>query len=601
MRIHKRLIMVFGLYLMPLVQAQSVTTVEVYGDVPAIQAYNGLGTNITNTNSWEYVAAQAAHMTWGRYDCGWQGVEIQTGSNTSGGYAFPSYCSAGVTSGLTYGVHPVINADYGPPFFAMTTGTLTSGTSVGATTMTVTVSSGLPLSSIVPGQTEVLLSPQWSSKASYPGALIKGVSGSTLTMASAATNSFSSGTAVTINLLLYPPVLVPPGQGYKAYQANSSVQAYANYAHYMAAQIAAAGAKGQVSIWNEPPWPADSWDQAGNLYDTPPSNGYIESGSPGLGVELPLYLANLGTGVAGVPLDNGYTETVGLNGSLFYTNLVPYQQSLATMKSVFGSESFHPYGDNPEDPLWLGNACIYANLSNLTNLLNNCTPTGAVIGSAEKLAVAENFYANTFGGLPHEVTETGFCRCNSPTPTETSISRWNIRQFLGWQALGITPVMFYRLAGDTNWEWLHSDHSPYPVYTAFQGLMSDIGSIANSPVAPYSPCMMPRVSSFTGYYPLATLTFVGSQSGNNANSLLYYTWQRTYGAYWPTVTSPAAVNVSVVVPTGMTVSYVKDKIAGTSVSYTFTSGTLTYPVADNPIEALLVPTSSSIAATLTCT
>jgi hypothetical protein len=66
--------------------AQSVTTVEVYGSVPAIQAYNGLGTNITPSNSWEYAAAQAAYITYGRYDCGWQGVEIQTmPANTSGG------------------------------------------------------------------------------------------------------------------------------------------------------------------------------------------------------------------------------------------------------------------------------------------------------------------------------------------------------------------------------------------------------------------------------------------------------------------------------------------------------------------------------------
>ena len=49
----------------------------------------------------------------------------------------------------------------------------------------------------------------------------------------------------------------------------------------------------------------------------------------------------------------------------------------------------------------------------------------------------------------------------------------------------------------------------YPVYTAFVNLMTDIGTIAHSPVAPYSPCMMPRVSSFTGYYPLATVMFVG--------------------------------------------------------------------------------------------
>ena len=120
--------------------------------------------------------------------------------------------------------------------------------------------------------------------------------------------------------------------------------------------------------------------------------------------------------------------------------------------------------------------------------------------------------------------------------------------------------------------------------------MTDVGTIASSPVAPYSGCMMPRVSSYTGYYPLATVMFVGSQAGNKANSLLYYTWQKSYSATnWVTLASPAAVNVSVVVPNGLIVSSVKDMVSGSTVSYTFSSQTLTYPVADDPVEALLVP------------
>lgn len=574
---------------------QSVTTVEVYGDVPAIQVYNGLGTNINTTNAWEYQKAQAIHMTWGRFDCGWTNVEA-----TKGTYTFPSACSTGLSNGGTYGVHSVMDALYGPSWTTIATGTVTSNVSSGATTVAITVSTG-SLSGVVVGQTELLMSPQWSAKNSYSGALIKGISGTTLTMAAAATSAFSAGTTVQVNLLFYPPVFVPPGQGYNAYQSNASVQAYAAYSHYLATQIVAASQTGQVSIWNEPPWGGDLWDQAGNLYDTPPPNGYIEPGTPGLGVELPIYLSNLGTAVAGVPLDNGYTEAAGWVGSLFFPNLVPWQENLFTLKSVFGSESFHPYGNNPEDSMWLNNSCLYSNLSNFNNIYSNCTPTGGVTGASMKVAVAASFLPKTFGGIHPEITETGICRCNTPTPNETQVARFDIRQFLGFQALGVTPIMFYRMYGDANWQWFTSPTTPLPVYTAFQGLMADIATVASSPVAQFSPCMMPRVTSFTGYYPLATATFVGSQGSNKQNSLIYYTWQRTYGTPWQSVTSPAAVNVSVKIPTGLTVSSVKDMVAGTTVSYTFASSTLTYPVTDNPIEAILVPTSSSNPGNLSCT
>jgi hypothetical protein len=575
-------------------QAQSVTTIEVYGSVPAIQVYNGLGTNITNTNSWEYTAAQAAHITWGRFDCGWTSVELIKGT-----YTLPSACSQGLSSSSTYGVHPIVDALYGPPYTTIATGTLTTSTTTGSTTPAITVSTG-SLSTLVNGQTELLMSPQWSSKASYSGALITGLSGTTFTMASAATSNFSSGAAMSVNLLFYPPILIPSGQGYNAYRSNASALAYVNFAHYLAQQVAAASLTGEVSLWNEPPWSGDPWDMGPNLYNTPPSNGAIEPGTPGLGIEVPLYAANLGASVTGVPYDNGYTETSGWVGSLFFPNLIPWQSNVFTYKTQFATESFHPYGNNPEDATWLGTSCLQANLSNLNNIYAACTPTGAVEGSSEKTAVAASMVASAWGGVGHSITETGLA---TATGTSTQVTRFEERQFLTFQALGVTPVVFYRLY-DTSGQgfgWFASEGNPNPVYTAFQGLMIDIGSIANSPVAPYSACMMPRVSSYTGYYPLATMTFVGSTSGNHANSLLYYSWQRTYGSTWVDVSSPSTVNVSVVVPTGLTVSSVKDMLTGASVSYTFTSQTLTYPVADDPIEVLIVPTSASVGPTLTCT
>lgn len=576
---------------------QSVTTVEVYGSVPAVQVYNGLGSNLTQTNAWEYAALQAIHGTWARNDCGWASVETSPGT-----YSMPSGCSAALTNSSTYGIHPVFNADYGPSYTAVASGTATSAVSVGATTVAITVTSG-SLSLVVPGQTELAISGGFiSTKHSYPGVMVTAVAGNTLTLASAATTAVASGATLTLNKLLYPPVIVAPGT---SFQNNTSLQAYGNYAHYLATQIASAGLTGWVSLWNEPPWGDDAWDHGINLYDTQPASNSLSSGPFTLGIELPLYVASYVTPVAGVGFDNGYTETTGFSGSLYFPNWVLARPNPKIVNASIVSQSFHPYGNNPEDAGWLGSSCLASHISLTNNDFNSmysgCTPTGLNTSGAAKTAVAAGMTAYAFGGPSNDITETGLCRCSSPTPSETQVSRFDLREFLMFQSLGVSPIMFYRMYGDTNFQWMSSQGNPLPVYTAFQNLMADVGSIASTPVAPYSPCMMPRVSSFTGYYPLATASFVGSQSGNRANSILYYTWQRTYGTTWTSVASPTAVNVSVVVPAGLTVSSVKDMVTAATVSYTFSSQTLTYPVADDPIEVLLVPVSSSTPATLSCT
>jgi len=577
--------------------AQSVTTVELYGPVVAGDVYNGLGTNITPTNQWEYQAAQAAHITWGRNDATWYANELQTcPANTSGGYSLSSALSTGLGYGLTYGVKPVWTADYGPPYCAIATGTVTSNVSIGATVVPITISTG-SLSGVVGGQTCLALSSGWiSSKHGYCGTLIASVAGTNITLTTAATEALSSGAALTVNLLLYPPVLVTPGT---SYTANASVQAYYNYAHFLASQLTANSVTGQIELWNEPPWPDECWDAGTNCYDTPPAVAAIYSG---FGLELPGNVSSH-TPTTGATWANGYTGKSG-DGSLFNPGYFTSYPAGTTIQKNVGAESIHPYGNNPEDNNWLP-ACIHQ-YNSYTNILNNCTPTGANTGSNWKWEAAYNAFPYTFGGLKEQVTETGLMLNQSPAPTNTQVTRWEMRQFLAFQGSGVTPVLFYRLY-DTSGQgfgWCTSSTGPtcYPVYTAFTNLMADIGTIASTPVAPYSSCLMPRVSSYTGYFPLATMMFVGSQAANKANSLLYYTYQRSYTASnWISLTSPASVNVSVVVPAGLTVSSVKDMVTSSAVSYTFTSQTLTYPVADDPIEALLVPTSSTTSPTLTCT
>ena len=568
---------------------QTVTTVETYGPVPATQPYSGLGTNITTpTNAWEYEDAAAAHMTWARFDCNWIRAEIQDmPSNTSGGYKLPSECSAGLGSSKAYDLHPMLNALYGPPYSAIVRGTTAAAVPVGATTVSINITSG-SLADVVPGSTFLAISSGYlAAKYSYPGVLITSVSGSTVTLASAATTALAQGAAVTLNLVLYPPVIIAPGANYLN---NTSVQAFGNYASYIAQQVAAIGLTGTVSIWNEPTWCCDKWDHGVALYDNPPANSDISSS---LGVELPLYVSTLKS-VPGVPFDNGYTETAMWPGSLFYPATLSYVQSLSNLQSAFGSESFHVYGNNPEDYIW-NPTCLSANATAalVSNILSgSCTPIGLWTGASDSAAVASQSFPNTQGGLKHGISEAGICR-SCTGATETQVSRFDLRLFLSEQALGVSPVMFYLLSGETDWEWVDSSQTPYPVYTAFKGLMADIGTIAQPPVTPCPACATPSVSSYKGYYPLATVTFVGSRPGDNANSILYYTWQRTYGTKWTAVASPAAVPVSVSVPTGMTVTSVKDTVTAATVAFTSSGGTLVYQVADDPIEVLLTPAAST--------
>jgi hypothetical protein len=294
--------------------------------------------------------------------------------------------------------------------------------------------------------------------------------------------------------------------------------------------------------------------------------------------------------VSGVRFDSGYAETVMWPGSLFYPSTFHYVQNLSLLQNQFGSESFHIYANDPEDYTW-NPSCVKANATPelVRNILSGaCTPVGAWGGATISAAVASQNFPNTAGGISHSVTEAGMCR-SCTGATETQVTRFDLRLFISIQALGVSPVMFYRMSEDKDWEWVNADHKPYPVYTAFKGLMADIATIAQPSVTSCPPCLVPTVSSYTGDFPLATASFVGAKAGDNANSILYYTWQRSYGANWTTVASPAAVPVSVDIPVGMMVTSVKDMVTSAAVAFAFSGKTLTYQVADNPIEVLLTP------------
>lgn len=566
--------------------------VEIYGPATIARAYNGLGTNITPTNAWEYADARAAHITWGRFDCGWIYAETILSGNVSGGYTMPSSCAAGLLNSVKYGVHPMMNALYGAPYAQIAAGTTKAAVASGAIAVSLSITSG-SLAQVVPGQTYLSLNSGafLSPKYSYPGVLITAVNGATVTLASAANTSLAEGSGITVNLQLYAPVLIAPGANYLS---NASVQAYGNYAAFLARQINAAGITGAVSIWNEPPWCCDEWDHAANLYDTPPANGDINRT---LGMELPLYVADMAN-VPGVAFDSGYAESAMWNGAFFNPANASYIASIPQLQAQFGTESFHTYSNDPEDYIW-NQACVAENATPapVSNILaGNCTPPGLWTGATDGAVVAANSFPSSNGGVPHSVTETGLCRDCGVTTTETQIARYDLRDFLSAQAVGLSPVMFYRMSEDPEWEWVNSiTLQPYPVYTAFKNLMADMSAVANAPVAAYTACQMPRVESYSGSWPLATMSFVGAKSGYKGNSILYYTWQRTWGwsPDWEAVKSPAAVPIKVEIPAGTSVYSIKDMVTDAAVSYTLSNSVLSYKVADDPVEVWLNPTRSS--------
>lgn len=576
---------------------QSVTTVEQFGPVVAVDVYNGLGTNITSTNVWEYQAAQAAHITWGRLDAPWFDTEGQScPANTSTGFSLSSNTSAALTNGVTYNVRPAFNALWDAHYCSIATGTVTSNVSIGDTTVTMTVATG-SLSNVVNGSTGLAIpSGSITTQHNDAGTVIASVSGSVITLATPATQAVSAGTSLTVNLMLYAPVLIAPGT---SYTANASVQAYDAYVNYLGTQIHAAGLTGRIYPWNEPPQAGHCWDSIANCWNPAPANNAID---PNFGVELPASLASQ-TPPTGVKWGNGYTENAGSAGSMLDPDFFSHYPAPTTTIKNYASESMHTYANNPEDDAWYP-TCIHSS-RDYTYIMQNCGVTGGNAGSSYKWMAAFNAFPYTFGGMQPDITETGIQINRSPSPTFTQQTRFELRQFLTFEGIGASPVMFYRLYDNSGqgFGWFASQGNPNPIYTSFQNFMTDLGTIANSPVAPYSACMMPRVSSFTGFYPLATTMFVGSSSGNRANSIMFGMWQRTYSAgQWVSLSSPTAVPVTVVVPSGLKVLAATDYVTGSTVSFSPATGNVVVSaVADDPVVLTIVPTSSTSTTPLSCT
>lgn len=590
--------------------AAQVTTVQPLGVIPAAQAANGLGFNIKGY-SWEFPLMQALGVKHIRFDCSWGAVEIRNADNSSGGYHLPTNCANVINWSKQYGITPQINALFGPPY-----GEIARVTPVG------TVSSGvyaLPVSWIS-GQSVLQLAAacfdtngkplcevykvvgttatQITTRYDYSGSLITAVNAATgtITLASMTTLPLGSGDTMVINQLMYAPPMLP---FYAATNpTDPSVLAYINYARYLGQQEMAAGLSyAEVGLWNEPQWNGALWIMGQAFYDNAASapNGFNHDA---VGSSVPIYVA-MQPAINGVKYVNNWTNKSGATTMLGYPlfNYTTIQQVQKTM----AAEALHPYGSFPEQGMW-DPSCVRqkANLqSNAGSMFDACILDGSVHGQnlgAQTMAAALPMMS---GGIPLEINETGF-----NYPDWTMGERFDTRQFLGYQAIGVTPILFFQFsdAPGSYYAWVNSStQAKNPIYGQFQALMQDINSIAGPPIGPVSACSSPYVAAYSGAYILNTVTMQGTRAATDQqNSILFYAWQKSNGngtsnSNWSTTASPAAGPVQVVVPAGYTVQKVVDTVAQTAVAYTQVGNTLSYSVADNPVEVLLVPANNGTA------
>jgi hypothetical protein len=588
----------------------SVTKVEVLGAIPASQAVNGLGFNLTAGNNWEFQMAAAAGATHARYQCSWVSTENQTAppanSTASPQFTLQSDCQAALTSAAAVGMHSTIVAAYGAPFHQTLTVTVPNGAQAGAKTLNVQFAAGTggdTLASMAPFYDTIINSTKVpiTSKHSYAGGLITGVAlqdatHATLTLASGLSSALpaNASTQYVVNEYLYPPP-----QSFSP--TDPSVLAYARYAEFLASEISASGVPGEVEIWNEPPWSDDPWDDRYDFYDNQPLPvlpGPLTPYVPDWGFAAALQAQS--SPVPGVTYNWGGTEKSGGNSMLNPQMLANTGVLFHQPNSIVTTESFHPYGNNPEDELW-NEPCLEATVKIFPTFASNfanCNLVGVGPNSAYAVQLSLLQKAiNPTWGIGHNITETGF---EGDLGDEMHKARFAMRQFLGYQAAGVTPIEFYRLYDTStgNFSFVNptanpdGTHSPLPAYTAVAGLMTDLAKIKQAPVTAYSTSNLPAIASYSGTYPLDTVSLVGARAGDTTNSVLFAIWQRSNTtARWGTLSSPVAAPVTITVPSGLAVAAVVNMDTRATVPYTTSGQQLTVSVSDDPVEVLLEPTN----------
>lgn len=364
---------------------------------------------------------------------------------------------------------------------------------------------------------------------------------------------------------------------------DPSVIAYSDYATFLAQDLASRGLSGDIEIWNEPPWRNDSWDYRPGLYDganTGPykpavayPKGAAASQNGTLYVSLqdrnrgndpasspqywstkipstvfpgdPVFGANFGFAAnlqhrhfpAGVTATWNGTSGSG-NGSLLGPLMRTYSgEALMQPPTVVTRESFHPYGGphgNPEEAMMLPSCLKRAAVASANIFQKGAScylpgerPAANLMQAVELDLAAKSVQARS--GLGHSITETN----NEPPERGYDLqqARSNVRQFLGFEALGVSPVEFFQLwdGGQHNPTFSFVTYDgraakPLPSGTALSGLLTDLRSISGT-----GPVQGARggltVSHYQGTYPLMAAHLQGTRPGATAASEMLAVWQ----------------------------------------------------------------------------
>lgn len=583
-----------------------VSTVENLGAIPATQALSGLGWNLSPVNPWEFQAAAAAGAKHARFQCSWGdaygghggGGELQSPppGNVSQGYQMPAGCAQGIALSKQYGLKPTILAAYGPPFQQVLTLTASGSTPAGSTSIQADLSgsvNGTSLSTIA-FPYDYLTAPAingfLSPAHSYAGTLIAGVAlttstHATISLASATQVAVPAGTKLLINRVLYPSAASNTA-------SDPSIQAYVGFVRFLGNQCSAAGIACEIEIWNEPAWPDECWDNRSDCFDQNlKPNMNEQSFGPNWGFVSALQSLQP---IPGVTYNWAGTHKSG-DGSVLGPNMQQFAGTAFTQPaSAMTVESFHPYGNNPEDNMW-NEPCLVSLKTtwNWTacNTISTST-SNADEGEARSILAKQT---NASYGIQHAITETGFA---GTVGDDAHKARFNVRQFLGFMAANVQFVEFYRMYdtdATTNFSFMtytNGTPSALPTYTALAGLMSDLAAVRNAPATPISLATLPSVASYSGTYPLDIEHMVGVRPNDSANSDFVAVWQRSYAPAnpgWGSLPSPSPAPLTMNIPTGMNVAQILNLSSRATVPFTTSGQQVTFNVSDDPLEVLVVP------------
>lgn len=549
-------------------RAQSVTAVENLGSVSGAQVYSGLGFNINPNNEWEFQLAAAAGAVEVRMQFSWEAVE-----NMAGVLALSTASETALNRCAQYGLQPLIVAAYGGPRQRILTLTVASDLPSGSYVIPVSedVSAiNVPFCHVQrSGGAQIVPTGKWA----YYGALIDSVdtANRTLTLAARTNVALAAGDTLWINRLLYAscPTTDPN---------DPSVAAYARYVQFLASRIDDHGLAGRVELWNEPPWAHDPWDTRYRFYDNPPPD--LERTAVQFGFAKLLETT--------VFPGNARLNWAGSHKSGFNSLLGPRMSPRPTQNQVsnsISSESFHPYGNTPEDHAWEPTCLADFSHSEFT-----CNLVGTNASSNLKSAVRYDLRNQIDNGwmVEQNITETG-----RSTANQIGKARFVLRQYLSFQALGIPRINFYRLADAGGiYGFVDSNsQTALQAYTAMQGLIGDAGAISN-PALPYGQGDLPSVLSYRGYYPLTVAVIVGTSSPSDTmNSFLFTCWQRSYptSGDWLNLPSPDPMPVTLQLPSGVAARYAYNLNSRENIPITVSGSQVTFKVADDPVALLVIP------------